>query len=270
MDLEGYEGIYSGISAAAKPADYGAWLHTHRDAMRTKRTRRATKGRARRSRRSVVPKDALGFSTAIRRFDSDVYTTTVTALITGNQLLTVDAGDATMYSSVLSGINLFAAARGFVNLSDRFQMCMVHSGTMEVNLANHGSGANTQVVVAYLPALGGQGLPGTVGIWNMEASGSRVKQLNVNNPKAKWSLLGSVTGEAFATSLLTGYVGMNLNKVYIATSNTNGGRMPNAFFGNVVVYSPGMVLNSAQTPGMVTFKFTFKISFACPQMAPGQ
>jgi len=216
--------------------------------------------------RGLVPRDALGFHTSIRRFDRDVYTTTVTALFTSSQILTVDVSDTTMFAGTLSGINLFSGSRGFMQLSERFQMAMVHSATMEVNLGNHTSGANTQVVICYNPGLGGQAVPGAFGLWSMEASGSRVKQLNVNNPKAKWNLLGSLTGEAFASNLLTGYVGMNLNKVYIATSNANGGRMPNAFFGNVFAYSPGFSL--VANPGIITFKFTFKVSFAVPQVAP--
>lgn len=234
--------------------------------MKTKRARKTTKGRARRSRRSVVPRDALGFSNAIRRFDSDVYTTTVTAVYTGGQLLTLDSLDSTMFSGILSGVSLFSGTRGFVNLSDRFQMCMVHSAKMEVHLGNHATGANSNVVICYNPGLAGQNLPGNVSITNMEASGSRTKQLNQNNPSAKWNLIGTLQGEAFASSLLTGYIGMPLNKVYIATSNANGGRMPNAFFGNVIAYSPGFSLTLQ--PGAITFKFTFKISFACPQMAP--
>lgn len=218
--------------------------------------------------RSYVPRDALGFSSAIKRFDSDVYTTTVTAILNGGQLLAVDNADATMFGGTLSGTSILSASRGFVQLSDRFQMCMVHSATLEANLGNHSAGANTQVVIAYLPGLGGQGLPLSYLISQMESSGSRVRQLNANNPKTKWSLLGSLQGEAFTSALLTGYVGLNLNKVYIATSNTNGGRMPNAFFGNIVAYSPGFSLVS--NPGQLTFKFTFKISFAVPQMAPTQ
>lgn len=220
----------------------------------------------RRSRRSTVPRDALGFHTQIRRFDNDVYTTTVSAILTGNQLLAVDNADSTMFGGTLSGTNLFSASRGFIQLSDRFQMCMVHSATMEVNLGNHAAGANTQVVIAYMPGLGGQGLPLSYLISQMESSGGRVKQLNVNHPKAKWNLLGSLQGEAFTSTVLTGYVGLNIGKVYMATSNTNGGRMPNAFFGNVVAYSPGYSL--VASPGAITFKFTFKISFAVPQMAP--
>lgn len=236
--------------------------------MRTKRARKTTKGRARRSRRSVVPRDALGFSNAIRRFDSDVYTTTVTAVYTGGQLLTMDVADNTMFSGLLSGTNLFSGSRGFTNLSDRFQMCMVHSAKMEAHLGNHAAAANNNVVICYNPGIAGQNLPGAVGIWLMEASGSRTKQLNANNPTAKWNLIGSLQGEAFTSSLLTGYVGMPVNKVYMATSNVNGGRMPNAFFGNVIAYSPGYSL--VLQPGAITFRFTFKISFACPQMAPGQ
>lgn len=238
------------------------------DMPKTRKTRKTRGYRKRVSRKSHVPKDALGFSTAIKRFDSDVYTTTVTAILNGGQLLAVDNADATMFGGALSGTSILSASRGFVQLSDRFQMCMVHSATMEANLGNHSAGANTQVVIAYLPGLGGQGLPLSYLISQMEGSGSRVRQLNANNPKTKWNLLGSLQGEAFTSSLLTGYVGMNLNKVYIATSNTNGGRMPNAFFGNLVAYSPGFSL--VTNPGQLTFKFTFKISFAIPQFPPTQ
>lgn len=262
-------------SAAAKPADDGAMAYTPKQIkMPYARRRRTTrKVRSRRSygrrRSSLVPRDDLHFSNLIRRADNDCYTTTVKTIFTAPQLVTKNLGDSTMFSGELSGTAILSGSRGFVALQDRFQKFMLHSATMECMVANTAVGVNNNILITYNPSIAGQAATGT-GLWQMEASGGRLQQIHAQKPKAKFSLLGSILNEAYSSAATTGYVGGSPYKQWMSSNSPNGGRWPNIFFGNVILYSPGIDLTAANTPGAVLFVFTFKVSFAVPQISPTQ
>lgn len=239
---------------------------------RRRRTTRKARSRRPYGRRrvSAVPRDDLHFSSLIRRADHDCYTTTVKAILTAPQLVTKNVGDSTMFTGELSGPTLLGLSRGFVNLSDRFQKFMLHSATLEVMLAAHPNGVNNNIVMCYNPSIAGQALPATIGIWNMEASGSRIKQMTAHAPRCKYRLLGSLLNETYTSGVQTGYVGGSPYNQWMSSNSPSGGRWPNIFFGNVLLYSPGIDLTVANTPGSCLFVFTFKVSFAVPQIAPTQ
>lgn len=227
--------------------------------------RRSRARRTRYMKKNTIPRDALGFHKTIRQFDPDVYTTTVACYQTGAQMLTQDAGDATMFKANLPGTYLFPQSRGFVNLQDRFQAIMIHSAYLDVTLSNHAAGANSSVIVGYNSQLSGQVMNPSSGFHSFEASGSKTRTLTAASPRARFKLTGSLLNESYASAISSGYVYTDLSRVYIASGNVNGSTLPNVFFGALYCYSPAFVLTGANS---INFKFTFRISFAVPQVAP--
>lgn len=228
-----------------------------------KRQRKLRSLKKRRTYRSTVPRDLGGVSECIKRVDSDVYTTTLTALFTSNGVFTKNASDTTMFYFDLDGVGIFNGSRGFTHLSDRFQLFMLHWMTCEANLGSSVAGANSQIMITYQPTLGGQFPVATPNIGNLENSGSRLRSLNQDNTKAKWTLTGILLNETYANSLQTGYSFASPYKTYMATNQASGFRIPTVRFGHLIAYSPGIDITAAQ-PGQLTIKFTFKVSFAVP------
>lgn len=228
-----------------------------------KRKRSVKKGKKPYRKRSTVPRDIGGISECIKRVDSDVYTTTLTSLFTSNGVFTKNASDATMFYFDLDGVGIFNGSRGFTHLSDRFQLFMLHWMTCEVNLGSSLAGANHQIMISYQPALGGQFPVATPNIGNLENSGARLRSLNQDNCKTKWTMTGIILNESYANSLQTGYTFTSPYKTYMATNQASGFRIPTVRFGHLIAYSPGIDITAAQ-PGQLTITFRFKVSFAVP------
>lgn len=216
-------------------------------------------------RRSTIPRDVAGVHRCIARADGDVYTTLVNSMFTSNGVFTKNNPDTTMFYWDLDGVGLLNGSRGFTHLADRFQLFMLHWISIELHLGTTTSGANHQIMVVYQPSLGGQFAPaGSISsVSNLENSGGRLRSLNRDSTTCKWYLTGTLLNEVYANSLQTGYTFASPFKVYMATNQPSGFRIPTIRFGHIIAYSPGIDITAAQ-PGQLTVNVKMKVSFAAP------